>query len=122
MTRSETAKVNRFLDRLDYPLRAEMNAVRLIILGVNTKISEQIIESGAPSFYYKECMATFSTNKRKCLTLIFHNGAMLNDCIGLFTGEHETKRIVRFKNMNDVKCKEANLKKAVNDWIHIMES
>ena len=121
MTRSETAKVNRYLDKLDYPLRAEMNAVRLILLGADKKIEEHIIKWGAPSFYYKGCMATFSTSSRKSLTLIFHNGAILNDTTGLLEGDHKFKRTVKFGGMNDVKIREVNLKKVISEWIELMD-
>ena len=117
---TETARVNEFLDRLNYPLRAEMNAVRMIILA-NKKVEEHLISGGNPIFYYKDYMATFNTGSRKCLTLIFHKGMNLHDPSGLFEGDHTVRRIVKFRNMKDVKAKEANLKRVVNDWVTLMD-
>ncbi len=49
---SRTDKVDEFLENLSHPLKAEVEAVRSIIKGVNKDINEEI-KWKAPSFNYK---------------------------------------------------------------------
>jgi uncharacterized protein YdhG (YjbR/CyaY superfamily) len=50
-TENQTARVDEFLDKLDHPFKAEVQALREIIKGVNRHITEQI-KWNAPSFSY----------------------------------------------------------------------
>lgn len=52
------AAVDAFMKKLEHPLKAEMAAVRAIILKANRQVTEGV-EWGAPSFYYKGDMAVF---------------------------------------------------------------
>jgi uncharacterized protein YdhG (YjbR/CyaY superfamily) len=57
-TTNKTAEVDAFMAKLDHPFKAEVQAVREIIKGVNPHITEQI-KWNAPSFSYKDYLATF---------------------------------------------------------------
>ncbi len=117
---NKTEKVNEFMNQLDNPLKAEMNAVRAIILNVSDKISEEIKWS-APSFSYKGNMATFNPRAKKFVTLTFHKGALINDDSGLLEGDKKEARVARFQNMNDVMNKKKDLESLVLKWIAIMD-
>ena len=49
---NKTAEVNDFMEKLDHPLKPEVQVIRDIIKGVNKNITEQI-KWNAPSFSYK---------------------------------------------------------------------
>ncbi len=69
------AAVAAYLKSLKHPLKKEIEAVRLIILGVSPAISEGI-KWNVPSFRAeKEWFATFNVRSRDSVQLIFHLGA-----------------------------------------------
>ena len=116
-----TERVNEFMDQLDHPFKAEVQAVRTIILNANKHITEQI-KWAAPSFSYKGYLATFNLWNKKCVHLIFHKGAILNHASGLLEGDYPDRRMVYFSNMKDVKAKQAALEKAVREWVRLMDN
>ena len=114
------AQVDAYMAALDHPLKAEVQALREIILGVNPNITEQI-KWNAPSFSYKGYLATFNLHLPTQIRLIFHNGAILNDKSGLLEGDYVDRRIVYFANMQDVQTKRAGLAKAIRAWVKAMD-
>jgi len=117
---NKTEKVTSFIDRLDNPLKEEINAVREIILGTSDKITEDIKWS-APSFVYKGNMATFNPRAKKFVTLTFHKGVLINDSTGLLEGDKKEARVARFNDMEDVLNKKAALEDVVKNWMKLMD-
>jgi hypothetical protein len=106
---------------LDHPFKAEVEAVREIIMSVDPGISEQV-KWNAPSFSYKGYLATFSLHVTAHLLLIFHNGAILDDQGGLLQGDYPDRRMVRFTGMADVAAKRDPLERAIREWIERMDA
>jgi hypothetical protein len=104
-------KVNEFMDKLDHPFKAEVQAVREIIKSVNEQITEEI-KWKAPSFSYKGYMATFNLWAKEHVHLIFHNGAVLHDQSGLLQGDTVDRCMVYFSDMED----------AGEEWMKLKES
>jgi uncharacterized protein YdhG (YjbR/CyaY superfamily) len=71
ITENKTAEVNAFIKQLDHPLKAEIEAVRAIIKS-NHKIAERV-KWNAPSFFYKDYLATIHVKATKHVHLIFHH-------------------------------------------------
>jgi hypothetical protein len=120
---NHTKEVNAFIDKLEHPFKAEVQAVRDIIMNVNPRITEQI-KWNAPTFSYKGYIATFnlhSKNAKKHVHLVFHNGAILSNESGLLEGDYPDRRMVYFSNMEDVQAKKAALEAAVREWMKLME-
>src|SRR5262249_11473959 len=67
-----------FLREFDHPLKSEIEAVRQIVLSVDSSIHEGIKWNG-PSFRTKEYFATFFLRALDRVQLIFHKGAKVND-------------------------------------------
>src|SRR5262245_35961240 len=101
---SNTPEVDAFMAALDHPFKAEVQAVREIILGVDANITEQV-KWKAPSFSYKGYMATFNLWATQHVHLIFHNGAILNNENGLLEGDYPDRRMLYFTSMEDVNSK-----------------
>lgn len=118
---SGTAAVNDFMAALDHPYVAEVQALRMIIMGVHPAISEQI-KWRAPSFSYKGYMATFNLWATQHVHLIFHNGAILSNTHGILEGAYPDRRMVYFKSMDDVREKRAPLEAAVREWMSLMDA
>lgn len=118
--KNKTEKVTQFIEQLDNPLREEINAVREIILAASDQITEDIKWS-APSFAYKDNMATFNPRAKKFVNLTFHKGALINDTTGLLEGDKKEARVARFKNMEEVIAKKEALEAVVLKWIEVMD-
>lgn len=114
--------VEAYLRDVDHPFKAEMEAVRAIILGVSDKISERI-KWNAPSFYYKEDLGAFHPRATEYahLILLFPGGAGMDDSSGLLEGNHKDRREAKFHSLNDVKAKKPALEKLVKNWIALRD-
>ena len=73
-----TEAVDAFMMSLDHPFKAEMEAVRRVILGVDPSIAEGIKWS-APSFRTVEYFATFHLREKVGFSVILHLGAKARD-------------------------------------------
>ena len=118
---NKTEKVDLYLKNLDNPLKEEMDKVRHIILGASDKITEDIKWS-APSFAYKDNMATFNPRAKKFVNLTFHKGALIDDDTGLLEGDKKEARVARFYDMEDIASKKASLETVVRKWVELMDA
>ena len=112
--------VDAFMAALDHPYKAEVQAVREVILGVDSGITEQV-KWNAPSFSYGGYLATFSLHRREYAMLIFHDGAILDDRDGLLEGTYPDRRMVFFHSLDDVAAKRPRLEAAIREWIAIKD-
>ena len=111
--------VDDFMERLDYPLKAEAQALRDIIKGVDTSITEQI-KWNAPSYRTSDYIVTFNFHDPKQLRLIFHNPAIASIPSAILEGDYPDRRLVYFASMNDVNAKKPALVQVVKTLITFM--
>ena len=117
---SRTDKVDEFLENLSHPLKAEIEAVRSIIKGVNKDINEEI-KWRAPSFNYKgEYLVTFNLWEEKRIHLVFHNPQVSKVKSKLLEGDYKDRRMAYFADMKDVKARKPLLEKALKDLIKLI--
>jgi len=117
---SRTDKVDEFLQELSHPLKAEVEAVRSIIKGVNKDINEEV-KWNAPSFNYKgEYLVTFNLRETKRVHLVFHNPLIPQVKNNLLEGDYKDRRMTYFVNMNDIKANKSLLEKALKDLIKLI--
>jgi hypothetical protein len=114
----DKAVVDAYMRDVDHPFKAEMQAVRQIILAASDKVSERI-KWNAPSFFYKEDLGAFNPRATEYahLILLFPNGAGMEDGSGLLEGKHKDRREAKFHSMDDVKAKKPALEKLVKRWV-----
>lgn len=118
---SRTDAVDEFLENLSHPLKAEVEAVRSIIKGVDKDINEEV-KWRAPSFNYKgEYLVTFNLWEEKRIHLVFHNPQIAKVKSKLLEGDYKDRRMAYFANMQDVKAKKPLLVKALKDLIKLQE-
>jgi len=116
---SQTDKVDEFLENLSHPLKAEVEALRSIIKGVNKDINEEI-KWAAPSFNYKgEYLVTFNLRDTKRIHLVFHNPMIAKVKSDLLEGDYKDRRMAYFADMKDIKAKRALLEKALKELIKL---
>ncbi len=124
-SRTGANDVEDFMRKLDHPLKAELEAVRSIVLGVNPEISEGI-KWNSPSFCFKEYFATINIRKDVVL-VILHLGAKvkdnsfagltISDPTGLLEWLAKDRAAVKFRDMNAIESNRAAFKNIVRQWI-----
>jgi hypothetical protein len=117
---NKTEEVDAFMQTLDHPFKAEVQAMRKIIKGVNKNITEQI-KWAAPSFSYKGYMVTFNLWAKQHVHLVFHNGAILSNKSGLLEGDYPDRRMAYFSSMKDIKDKQPALEAAIKEWVKLKD-
>ena len=87
---SESGKVDSYIEKLDYPLKNLVQAVRRLILDTGPEIGEEV-KWNAPTFFYtgemrpfdpreyKRHVIVFNLFQKDCLRLVFPSGARVND-------------------------------------------
>lgn len=117
---SRTDKVDEFLQNLSHPLKAEVEALRSIIKGVNKDINEEI-KWAAPSFNYKgEYLVTFNLRDEERIHLVFHNPQISKVKSKLLEGDYKDRRMAYFADMKDMKAKKPMLEKVLKDLIKLI--
>jgi len=121
-------EVDDFMRKLNHPLKAELEAVRALILGVDPKISEGI-KWNAPSFRLNEYFATINIRKDEIL-VILHLGAKvkdnsttgltISDPTGLLEWLAKDRAAVKFHDMRAIKSGRAAFENIVRQWIAYM--
>jgi len=116
-----TRIVDEFIEKLDHPLKKEVQVVRDIIKGVNKNITEQI-KWKAPSLSYNgEYLVTFNLWEEKRIHLVFHNPMISKVKSKLLEGDYRDRRMAYFADMKDIKAKRPALEKALKDLIKLQE-
>ncbi len=73
-----TAEVAALMATLDHPLKAELVALRALIMSVDTGIAEGV-KWNAPSFRTADWFATFNLRSKSDVQLILHFGAKVKN-------------------------------------------
>lgn len=90
-------------------------------MGVDKRITEQV-KWAAPSFSFNGYMVTFNLWNKDLVHLVFHNGVILDDKTGFLQGNYPDRRMAYFKDMKEMKAKQAVLEKLIKKWIKLNES
>lgn len=120
------SEVTKFLDKLNHPLRAEIEALRLIILNSVKGLNENIKWNGPNYCFEDQDRVTMKILPHKQIQLIFHRGArkilqpkdkLIEDKSGLLIWKENDRAIAVFKNLDEIKLAESNLEKIIKSWI-----
>src|ERR1043165_2442595 len=129
---TDTEQVTRHIGKLDKSIINTVEALRRIILNTDKESGERI-KWNNPSFYYtgemkefdpkeyKREIIVFNLNKNRIM-LVFPSGAKVKDKSGFLTGDFKDgRRLVIFKDLEDVKKKQKNLQEVVTKWLSLVE-
>jgi hypothetical protein len=129
---TDQEEVTEHIQKLDASIKDTIEALRQIILSTDREISERI-KWNNPSFYYNGEMKPFDPKEYKReiivfnlhknrIMLVFPSGAKINDTSGLLTGDYaDGRRIVVFKDLEDVKLKETTLQNVIKKWLMLVD-
>jgi uncharacterized protein YdhG (YjbR/CyaY superfamily) len=112
--------VAEYMQQLEHPLKAEIEALREIIKNANPAISERI-KWNAPSYYVKEDFLTFNHRKTDQVHLIFHHHLIPEINSPLLEGDYIDRRMVYFKDMEAINKNKAELERIINELISLMK-
>ena len=128
----ESEEVNEHIKKLDPKVAEVVQTLRKIILSTDKEIGERI-KWNNPSFYftgemkpfdpkeYKREIAVFNLFKNRIM-LVLPSGGKVNDKSGFLEGDYKDgRRIVIFKDLDDVKTKEKNLRLVLKQWLKLKD-
>jgi uncharacterized protein YdhG (YjbR/CyaY superfamily) len=118
VTENKNTEVNAFMKQLDHPLKAEIEAVRVIIMA-NKKIAERI-KWNAPGFFYVDDLATIHVKAKQHVHLIFHHPDIVKIRSALLEGDYKDRRMMYFENMKEVITRKKELKRIINELVDLM--
>lgn len=116
MAKATNQDVNEFVQALAHPLQAEINAVRAILQSAAPGIAERI-KWNAPSFYYKEDLATIHVKALQHVHIIFHHPAIDQITSPLFRGNYKGRAMVYLQDMNEVQAAQDELTNIIRQLI-----
>ncbi len=113
--------------RLEHPLKAEIEAVRAIVLRADHQIQESI-KWNAPSFFISEHFATFKLHPTATVQVVLHTGAKrkpivtamnmnIDDPAGFLSWPAVDRCVATFDDLQDVTSKETAFVAILRAWI-----
>jgi hypothetical protein len=129
---TDSEQVTELIQKLDPEFGKIIEAIRQIILSTDKEIGEHI-KWNAPSFFYAGEMKPFNPKEYKRyiivmnflkgrILLVFPSGAKINDTTGFLEGDYKDgRRLVYFKNMDDVIAKKEVLQNVIKVWLTLVE-
>ena len=129
---SDKEQVEEHIARLDSTLKPTIEYLRQIILATDSEIDERIKWNNPSMYYagemkpfdpkeYKREIVVFNLHKGRIM-LVFPSGAKVNDTSGLLEGKFtDGRKIVTFKDIDDVKAKEKDLQQVIKIWLSMVE-
>jgi hypothetical protein len=115
----KTEDVNDYMERLDHPLKAGVQIIRQVIKGIKTDIIEEI-KWNAPSYRYKDYIATFNLRDKNRIHLVFHNPRTPLVKSDLLEGNYpDGRRMAYFYDMTDIEAKKVELERVVQEILRL---
>ncbi|MFM9909675.1 MAG: DUF1801 domain-containing protein [Chitinophagaceae bacterium] len=131
-TITDQEQVTNHIRKLDAAFGKLIETLRQIILSTHKEVGERI-KWNNPSFYYtgkikpfdpkeyKREIIVFNLYKKRIL-LVFPSGAKIKDPLGLLEGDYKDgRRIMIFKDIQDIKSKEKALQQLIKNWLQQVE-
>src|ERR687898_1619305 len=115
---NRTQQVDEFMATLEHPFKAQVQALRDIIKGVDPGITEQI-KWNAPSFSCGGYIATFNLRAKEHVHLVFHNPRIAEVASDLLEGDYPDRRMAYFAGQEDVQAKRAALVHVVKEVVRL---
>jgi len=125
-------QVSLHIQKLEPEITEIVQTIRQIILDTDGDIAEQI-KWNNPSFYYTGEMQAFDPKEYKRdiavlnlhkgrIMLVFPSGAKVIQSSQLLEGDYKDgRRLLNFKNLDDVKSKANELQQILKEWISLVE-
>ena len=118
-------EVDRFMAALDHPLKAEIEAIRALILGADRRIKESV-KWNAPSFSIDDHFATLKLYPPAAVQVVLHTGARvksnstameIRDPSSLLKWAAVDRCLATFSSMEDVTSNGPAFEAILKQWI-----
>lgn len=105
--------------------RAEVEAVRAILLSVDKRVQEAV-KWNAPSYHLAEHFATFKLHPAPTVQVVLHTGAKakpkrtaveITDPSGLLRWAEMDRAVITFSGLRDIAAKRAAFRRILKQWI-----
>jgi uncharacterized protein YdhG (YjbR/CyaY superfamily) len=116
---TDAEQVELYMDKLEHPLKKEIEAVRKIIKDASNKITERI-KWNAPSYFYQEDMVTFHVRPNHHVHLVFHHSENVNIKSALPEGDYKDRRMIYLRNMQEIKKHKKELQQIISQLINFI--
>lgn len=127
-TTDTTDAVDAYMAALDHPCKAEVEALRRIITGVDPRVAEGV-KWNAPSWRLDEYFATTHLRAKQGIGVILHLGAKtrapssnpaIDDPDGLLEWLGPDRARVAFADMADLRRRQAAFEAVLRQWIRLL--
>lgn len=107
-------EVESWFEDLEHPMKAEMMAVREVVLS-DGRIDETI-KWKSPTFMYRGNLASINPRTKAHVSLMFHTGATIPGDHPMLQGGGDTARYARFESLEEVEATTEALKGVIDAW------
>ena len=124
--RGASTEVETFLAALEHPFKPAILALRQIILGADSNITESV-KWNAPSFRTTEHFATFQLRARDGVQIVLHRGAKarpksaadlaIDDPESLLVWHAPDRASVTFRDLEEIDARRSALVQILRQWI-----
>lgn len=113
--------VDEYMNKLEYPLKAEVEALRTIIKNSDSRFNEQI-KWNAPSYFAKDDLLTFNLHLAKQIRLVFHHPAIVKIKSELLEGNYSDRRLMYFSSLPEIQEKKEELLIILREYINLAKN
>jgi uncharacterized protein YdhG (YjbR/CyaY superfamily) len=114
-------QVTSFMNKLDPPLKDEIEPVRKIIKKAAPLLKERI-KWNAPSYHYlQQDLFTFGPYKNGKTMLVFHHPAVVKIKSDLLQGNYKDRRLIHFSGKPDVSKKKKELERIIKELVQLVK-
>ena len=129
---TDEEQITEHIQKLDTSLAQIVETLRQIILTTDGGIGERI-KWNNPSFYYTGEMIPFDPKEYKReiivfnlfrgkIMLVFPSGSKITNTFGLLEGDYKDgRRLIVFKDLEDVLSKKKALQNIIKEWLTFVE-
>ena len=114
-----TKEVNDFMEKLEHPLKNEIELVRRIILESDPSILEQV-KWNAPSFRSTGDFVTFNVRPVDKIHLVFHHPSIVQIESDLLEGEYKDRRMLYLRNRAEIESARIEIQRIIRQSIKLM--
>lgn len=120
------SEVTQFLDKLQHPLRPEIELLRAIIVTAYPNLTENIKWNGPNYSLNNQDLLTMRIQPPKQIQLVLHRGVhkqtqpldrLIQDQSGLLVWKENDRAVISLKNQADIHKVKTDVTGIVKDWI-----
>lgn len=129
---SNSEQVEQYIAKLPKDFQPTIEYLRQLMLSIDDNIAEHI-KWNSPAFYYSGEMKEFDPKEYKRDILVMNlrkdkimcvlpTGMNIKNNIEILEGNYtDGRRVINFQNLDDIKQKETKFKKAIKEWLTLVD-